>query len=52
MVVIALSGYGQDEDRGRALKAGFDAHVAKPASPEYLEELMIELVVRNTVAAK
>ena len=29
---IALSGYGQDEDRARALEAGFDAYLVKPVS--------------------
>jgi CheY-like chemotaxis protein len=30
MVLIALTGYGQAEDRDRALEAGFDAHLVKP----------------------
>ena len=30
---IALSGYGQEEDRARALEAGFDAYLVKPVSP-------------------
>ena len=29
---IALSGYGQEEDRTRALDAGFDAYLVKPVS--------------------
>ena len=29
---IALSGYGQEEDRARALDAGFDAYLVKPVS--------------------
>ncbi len=31
MLLIAVTGWGQDEDRRRALAAGFDAHVTKPA---------------------
>ena len=29
--LIALSGYGQPEDRARALESGFDAFLTKPA---------------------
>jgi CheY-like chemotaxis protein len=34
--LVALTGYGQPEDRRRAEKAGFDAHLVKPAAPEAL----------------
>jgi CheY-like chemotaxis protein len=34
--LIALTGYGRAEDRGRALVAGFDAHLTKPADPDTL----------------
>ena len=30
MVLLALTGYGQESDRGKALEAGFDAHFPKP----------------------
>jgi CheY-like chemotaxis protein len=29
-LLVALTGYGQSEDRERALSAGFDMHLAKP----------------------
>ncbi|MEO5692220.1 MAG: ATP-binding protein [Usitatibacter sp.] len=32
--LVALTGYGSDEDRRRSREAGFDEHVVKPASPE------------------
>jgi CheY-like chemotaxis protein len=32
LVLVAMSGYGQAEDRARAAQAGFDAHLTKPAS--------------------
>jgi DNA-binding response OmpR family regulator len=32
MTLIALTGYGQKDDRTRALEAGFDYHFVKPAS--------------------
>jgi len=34
--LIALTGYGRDEDKALATSAGFDAHVTKPASQEVL----------------
>ena len=34
--LIAVTGYGQEEDRRRALEAGFDVHLVKPVDPEKL----------------
>jgi PAS domain S-box-containing protein len=34
MVLVALTGYGQEEDRRRARDAGFDHHLVKPINPE------------------
>jgi CheY-like chemotaxis protein len=39
-MLIALTGYGQAEDRQRALAAGFDQHLVKPVSPAVLLQLM------------
>jgi CheY-like chemotaxis protein len=39
ILLVALTGYAEPEDRERSRKAGFDAHVAKPISPEKLAEL-------------
>jgi hypothetical protein len=39
-LMIALSGYGQEEDRRRSREAGFDAHLAKPADLKTLETLL------------
>ncbi|QOY92865.1 response regulator [Massilia sp. UMI-21] len=38
--IIALSGYGQLEDRERALGAGFDRYLVKPAAPDILLDLV------------
>jgi CheY-like chemotaxis protein len=38
--LIALTGYGQDDDRRRALEAGFDAHLVKPVDLEALRRLL------------
>jgi len=40
VVLIALSGWGQDEDKRRAREAGFDHHLTKPADPDVLEKLI------------
>ncbi|HUQ09047.1 MAG TPA: ATP-binding protein [Steroidobacteraceae bacterium] len=34
--LVALTGYGQPEDRARALAAGFDDHLVKPVAPDEL----------------
>jgi signal transduction histidine kinase/ActR/RegA family two-component response regulator len=38
--LIALTGYGQPEDRSRALQEGFDAYLVKPMSPEELRKIL------------
>jgi two-component system, chemotaxis family, CheB/CheR fusion protein len=38
--LIALTGYGQEEDRRRALDAGFDTHLTKPADLDALRRLL------------
>ncbi len=38
--LVALSGFGQPEDKRKALQAGFDEHVTKPADARTLEELL------------
>jgi DNA-binding response OmpR family regulator len=43
-VLIALTGYGHAEDRRRALDAGFDGHVLKPASLAQLEAVVTRYV--------
>ena len=35
-----MTGYGTQDDRRRALAAGFDEHLAKPVEPEELEALL------------
>ena len=38
--LIALTGWGQDEDRRRSVAAGFDHHLVKPADIEQLRQLL------------
>jgi CheY-like chemotaxis protein/anti-sigma regulatory factor (Ser/Thr protein kinase) len=39
-LLVALTGYGQEEDRRRSREAGFDHHLVKPVDPAVLEELL------------
>jgi CheY-like chemotaxis protein len=43
---IALTAYARPEDRGRAVVAGFQAHVAKPADPAELVAVVAGLTGR------
>jgi signal transduction histidine kinase len=42
--LVALTGYGRESDRARALSAGFDLHLAKPAEPALLLESIAALL--------
>jgi PAS domain S-box-containing protein len=41
-LLVALTGYGQEEDKRRALSAGFDQHLIKPVDVEHLQNLLAE----------
>jgi two-component system, chemotaxis family, CheB/CheR fusion protein len=43
--LVALTGWGQDEDRRRSKEAGFDAHVVKPVNHVALGQLLTDLGV-------
>jgi PAS domain S-box-containing protein len=38
--LVAITGWGQEEDRRRAREAGFDRHLTKPADPDVIEEIL------------
>ena len=42
VVLIAISGYGQEEDRSRSRAAGFDHHLVKPVEPLEVEALLAQ----------
>jgi CheY-like chemotaxis protein len=46
IVIVALTGWGQEEDRRRTREAGFDAHLVKPVRYEALQELLASPLAR------
>ncbi|MFO1338488.1 MAG: ATP-binding protein [Burkholderiaceae bacterium] len=48
--LVALTGWGQQEDLRRTQEAGFDAHLVKPVEPAQLVSLLIELAARDRPA--
>ena len=40
VTLVALTGYGQSEDRRRTSEAGFDAHLVKPVDPDVLSRAL------------
>ena len=44
MRLVAVTGFGQDADRGRARDAGFDEHLVKPVEIEQIRELLHRLL--------
>jgi len=40
VVLVAMTGYGQDSDRQLAREAGFDHHLVKPARFEHIQEIL------------
>jgi CheY-like chemotaxis protein len=43
MVLIAVTGWGQEEDVRRSHEAGFDRHMVKPVAPNDLMKLLAGL---------
>jgi two-component system CheB/CheR fusion protein len=39
-IIIALTGYGQPEDRARSQAAGFNDHLTKPIKPDLLPTVL------------
>jgi signal transduction histidine kinase/DNA-binding response OmpR family regulator len=48
LVLIAASGYGQEEDQLRSIEAGFDTHLTKPLDPPHLTDLLVSLCPRKS----
>jgi PAS domain S-box-containing protein len=47
VTLIAVTGWGQDEDRRQSREAGFDQHLVKPLEPRSLETLLAGLTPRT-----
>jgi CheY-like chemotaxis protein len=45
--IVALTGWGQDQDKARAKQSGFDAHLTKPADLDVVEQMLA-----NALASK
>jgi CheY-like chemotaxis protein len=45
-VLIAITGYGQEDDRRRSQRAGIDHHLVKPVAPDALRRLIDSLQIR------
>jgi CheY-like chemotaxis protein len=45
MVLIAQTGWCQDDDRDRSREAGFNFHLVKPVDPAALENLLAGLLL-------
>ena len=47
VVVVAMTGWGRDEDRAASLQYGFDGHLTKPVDFQQLKE-----IIRNVAVAR
>ena len=43
LTLVAVTGWGQDEDRRRSKEAGFDGHLVKPLSREDIQDVLSKL---------
>ncbi len=50
MVLVALTGWGQDSDRQQSREAGFDGHLVKPVEYVSLMELLESLAAQKSAA--
>jgi CheY-like chemotaxis protein/two-component sensor histidine kinase len=48
-MLVALTGYGRDEDRQRAIASGFDLHLVKPIDPKSLKALLARATAGESI---
>jgi CheY-like chemotaxis protein len=42
LLLVAMTGWGQEVDRRRSQEAGFDHHLVKPVEPDALHQLLAQ----------
>jgi CheY-like chemotaxis protein len=47
-LLVALTGWGANDDRKRTQEAGFGRHLVKPVAPDALTELMAEIPTKSS----
>ena len=47
ILIAALTGWGQEEDKRRSQEAGFDHHLIKPVGLAAIKKLLVELEARS-----
>jgi CheY-like chemotaxis protein len=51
-VLVAVTGWGQAEDRQNAFEAGFDHHLVKPVDPAALAKLLSSDPLKSTYSSR
>ena len=52
LMLVALTGWGQEEDRHRSREAGFDAHMVKPVDHDALTQLLASRPPRKSAGSE
>lgn len=47
MLLVAVTGWGQDQDRVLTSEAGFDSHLVKPVDPQQVRDVIAGFTVRR-----
>jgi PAS domain S-box-containing protein len=51
-ILIAMTGYGQSEDRQQSMRAGFDHHLVKPLDPDVLQAIILSYAPSGSERSK
>ena len=50
MALVAVTGWGQEEDKRLAVEAGFDWHLTKPVDPSDIDDLLVSMAFSSVKA--